>query len=477
MLFGRLFNRIKMEKFDAIIIGSGQAGNPLAKRLSGEGMRVAIVESAYIGGTCINYGCTPTKTLVGLAKNITLARGASHYGITLANDVPDYKLIGKRKDEVVTLYRERLEKWLFEDANITVFHGKGRFSGYKEISVKLVDLNYKTITANLIFINTGVHAHIPNIEGLRSVNFFTSQTILELDYLPKELLIVGGGYVSLEFAQIFRRLGSLVTIIEQSERLLPKEDEDVGLEITQILEADGVKVITGAITRRVWTDTNESVTIEILSEGKSHTISGSHLLIATGRRPNTAYLDLPNTGIQIDEKGFIPVNDHLETTVTGIYALGDVKGGPAFTHVSYHDYVVLAENLFDKKTSSIRDRLIPYCVFIDPELGRIGLTEKEADEMNLDFSVAKMKTSFIARAVETGETSGFIKAIVDNKTKKILGAAIISPNGGELMSLLQVAMMGSLTYEQLRDTMFAHPTYAEAINNLFHPAHVKVKAK
>jgi pyruvate/2-oxoglutarate dehydrogenase complex dihydrolipoamide dehydrogenase (E3) component len=470
-------NQKKMEKFDVIIIGSGQAGNPLAKRLSREGLRVAIVESAHVGGTCINYGCTPTKTLVGLAKNITRARGATNYGITLTNDVPDYKLISQRKDEVVGIYRKELEKRLFEDANITVFHGKGSFSGYKEIQVKLADLNYKSITADLIFINTGARAHIANIEGLKSVNFLTSQSILELDYLPKKLLIVGGGYVALEFAQIFCRLGSQVTIIEQSVRLLPKEDEDVGLEITQILEAEGVKIITGATTRRVWANSKESVSVEILSQGKSQTVSGSHLLIATGRRPNSDDLNLPKTGVQVDAKGFIPVNDHLETTVAGIYALGDVKGGPAFTHVSYHDYIVVTENLFDKKNSSIRDRLIPYCVFIDPELGRIGLTEKEASEMGLDFSVAKMKTSFIARAVEVGETSGFIKAIVDNKTKKILGVAVISPSGGELMSLLQVAMMGGLTYDQLRDTMFAHPTYAEAINNLFHPTHVKPKAK
>lgn len=466
-----------MEKFDAIIIGSGQAGNPLAKRLSREGMRVAVVESAHIGGTCINYGCTPTKTLVGLAKNVTQARGASKYGIILKNEVPDYKLISQRKDEVVGVYRKGLEKRLFEDANITVFHGKGSFSGYKEIQVKLADLNYRSITANLIFINTGARAHIPNIEGLQSVNFLTSKSILELDYLPKELLIIGGGYVSLEFAQLFQRLGSQVTIVEQSVRLLPKEDEDVGLEITQILEAEGVKIITGATTRRVWANSEESVSVEILSEGKPQTVSGSHLLIATGRRPNTDDLNLPETGVQIDEKGFIPVNDYLETKVAGIYALGDVKGGPAFTHVSYHDYIVLTENLFDKKTSSIRNRLIPYCVFIDPELGRVGLTEKEATELNFDFLVAKMKTSFIARAVEVGETSGFIKAIVDNKTRKILGVAVICPNGGELMSLLQVAMMGGLTYDQLRDTMFAHPTYAEAVNNLFHPAHIKSKSE
>jgi dihydrolipoamide dehydrogenase len=471
-LDGRL-NQMKMEKFDAIIIGSGQAGNPLAKRLSREGRRVAVIESAYIGGTCINYGCTPTKTLVGLAKDVIQARRASAYGIALNKDVPNYKLINQRKNEVVAYFREGLESSLVQDPNITVYQGKGRFSGYKEIHVQSEDSSYKSLTAELVFINTGTRARIPEIEGLQSVQFFTSKTILELEDLPKHLVIVGGGYIALEFSQIFRRMGSLVTIIEKSSGLLPKEDRDVGMEISRILEAEGVKIITDATIKRVFGETRKSVNIEICSPEKSQILSGTHLLIATGRTPNTEDLDLAKTGIQVDEKGFIPVNDHLETTESGIYALGDVKGGPAFTHVSYHDYIVLADNLFGKKTSSIRNRLIPYCVFTDPELGRIGLTEKEASEMGLDFSVAKMNTSFIARAIETGETSGFLKAIVDNKTKTILGVAVISPNGGELMSLLQIAMMGNLRYDQLRDTMFAHPTYAEAVNNLFSPTHLQ----
>ena len=469
---GRL-NQMKMEKFDAIIIGSGQAGNPLAKRLSREGRRVAVIESAYIGGTCINYGCTPTKTLVGLAKDVIQARRASAYGIALNKDVPNYKLINQRKNEVVAYFREGLESSLVQDPNITVYQGKGRFSGYKEIHVQSEDSSYKSLTAELVFINTGTRARIPEIEGLQSVQFFTSKTILDLEHLPKHLVIVGGGYVALEFSQIFRRMGSLVTIIEKSSGLLPKEDRDVGMEISRILEAEGVKIITDATIKRVFGETRKSVNIEICSPEKSQILSGTHLLIATGRTPNTEDLDLAKTGIHVDEKGFIPVNDHLETTESGIYALGDVKGGPAFTHVSYHDYIVLADNLFGKKTSSIRNRLIPYCVFTDPELGRIGLTEKEASEMGLDFSVAKMNTSFIARAIETGETSGFLKAIVDNKTKTILGVAVISPNGGELMSLLQIAMMGNLRYDQLRDTMFAHPTYAEAVNNLFSPIHLQ----
>ncbi|HEX5555418.1 MAG TPA: mercuric reductase [Chitinophagaceae bacterium] len=477
MVYGRYLdsrlNQNKVETFDAIIIGSGQAGNPLARKLSEEGKRVALVESAFIGGTCINYGCTPTKTLVASAKNVAQARRAEEYGIKLSNDVPNYGMVRQHKNKVVTGFRQGLENSLLQDPNISIFHGKGTFSGYKKLRVQIEDSDHKFIASELIFINTGTRAGIPDIEGLSSVKFFTSKTILELDYLPKHLLIVGGGYVALEFSQIFRRMGSMVTIIEKSSRLLPKEDDDVGSAIAQVLEAEGVKIITDAKIRRLKADTNESISAEVLSAGESFTLSCTHLLIATGRTPNTDDLDLSKTGVRVDKKGFISVNDHLETTEAGIYALGDVKGGPAFTHVSYHDYIVVADHLFGKKDSSIRNRLIPYCLFIDPELGRVGLTEKEAGKRGLDFSVAKMTTSFIARAIETGETTGFVKAILDNNTKKILGVAVICAGGGELMSLMQIAMLGGLRYDQLRDTMFAHPTYAEAINNLFSPMHLQ----
>lgn len=474
---GQPFNiKWKVEKFDAIIIGSGQAGNPLAKRLSGEGWRVALVEKAHVGGTCINYGCTPTKTLVGVAKTIRQARRASDYGIILHKDVPDYRLIDQYKNEVVAGFRQRLEGSLAQDPNITLYHGEGRFSGYKEVRVQLADLSVRYLAADSIFINTGARAHIPDIEGLWSVNYLTSQTVLALKDLPDHLLILGGGSVALEFSQIFRRMGSQVTIIEKSSRLLPGEDEDVGLEMHRLLEEEGVKILTDASVQRI-DGRRGAVRADLLSEGKTMTISGTHLLVATGRTPNTDALDLSKTRIQVDEKGFIPVSAQLETAEQGIYALGDVKGGPAFTHVSYHDYIVVTDNLLGKKSSSIRHRLVPYCVFTDPELGRIGLSETEATGMGLDFSVAKMKTSFIARALETGESRGFIKALVDNKTHKILGVAVISPNGGELMSLLQVAMLGGLRYDQLRDTMFAHPTYAEAVNNLFSSLHLNQKEK
>lgn len=466
-----------MEKFDAIILGSGQGGNPLAKKLSEQGKRVALVESEFIGGTCINYGCTPTKTLVGIAKTIFQARKAANYGIILKETMPNVKLVNDRKNDVVKTSRERLENAFLEDSNISFFHGVGSFSGYKEVRVKLDNLGNKAITADMIFINTGTHPRIPKIKGLSSVEFFTSKTIMDLEDIPDHLLIIGGGYIGLEFSQIFRRIGSQVTIIEQHPRLLSKEDDDVASMIHQVLEQEGIRIVTSAkIVGVSAVNGTEPIQIEILSQGKTVELNGSHLLVAAGDVPNTEQLDLSNTKIFVDEKGFVPVNEHLETEQAGIYALGDVKGGPAFTHVSYNDYVVLSDHLFGDKALSIDNRLVPYCLFIDPELGRIGLTEKEASEMNLDFSVAKMNTSAIARAIETDQTLGFIKVIVENNSKKILGVAAICTGGGELMSLLQVAIIGDLTYVQLRDTMFAHPTYAEAINNLFNPIHLKLKS-
>jgi len=462
-----------METFDAIIIGSGQAGNPLAKRLSREGRRVALIESASIGGTCINYGCTPTKALVASAKNIFQTRRAAEYGNLASDPLPDFLAISRRKNLIVAEFRKSLEQSLSQDPNITLIQGKGSFSRHKIVRIQSEDLSCRTITAESIFINTGARPHIPDLKGLQSIRYLTSTTLLDLAILPKHLLIIGGGYVALEFAQIFRRMGSLVTIVDRSIRLLQHEDKDVALELTKILEAKGVHVILDAHNSEITAQGDDRVDIELLAAGKPVTLSGTHCMIATGRTPNTKDLDLSKTGVEIDADGYIVVNEHLETTASGIYALGDVKGGPAFTHVSYHDYTVLTSNLLDNKFSSIRNRLIPYCIFTDPELGRIGLTEKAATEKGLKFSVAKMKTSFIARAIETGETTGFIKAIVDSHTKQILGAGLICAGGGELMSLLQVAILGGLTYDQLRDTMFAHPTYAEAINNLFSPAHLQ----
>lgn len=460
-----------MEKFDAIIIGSGQAGNPLARRLSKEGKSVALIESALIGGTCINYGCTPTKTLVEAAKEIYLARHAHQYGLRSNPDGIEFLTVKSRKDKVVAGYRNGLKESLHKDPNITVFKGRARFTGYKQMEID--GISQQQLTSDLIFINTGARPRTPAIDGLEKVKYFTSDTVLEVNTLPKELLIIGGGYIALEFAQIFCRLGSRVTILERSSRLLKKEDEDVATELKTMLEGEGVEIITDAVVNRVSQPEAQAVRIEVSVHGKSQLVTGTHLLIAAGRAPNTEDLDLSVTGLEATDDGYIRVKDDLETKVSGIYALGDVKGGPAFTHVSYHDYIIVSKNLLEGKEMSIHNRLIPYCIFTDPELGRIGLTEQQARAAGLNFSVAKMQTRYIARAVESGQTRGFIKAIVDNESKMILGAAIICPGGGELMSLIQMAMLGGVGYDQLQETIFAHPTYAESLNNLFRPENIQ----
>lgn len=462
-----------MENFDAIIIGSGQAGNPLARRLSKEGKHVALIEFALIGGTCINYGCTPTKTLVEIAKEIFLAHRIVQFGPKPNIDTIEYLAVRNKKDKIVSDFRNGLENSLQKDPNITIFKGKARFTGYKEIQIDINGPGKKQITSDLIFINTGARPHIPNLEGLQKTSFYTSKTILEINNIPKHLLIIGGGYISLEFAQIFRRLGSCVTILEKSSRLLKKEDQDVATELRYVLENEGIRIITDVAINSVSQRSDQVIDINLTVIGKSHLVTGTHVLIATGRVPNTEDLDLSKTGIEVTDNGFIPVKDNLETKVEGIYALGDVKGGPAFTHVSYHDYIIVSKNLLEKKKLSIKNRLIPYCIFTDPELGRIGLTESEARDKGLKFSVAKMDTRLIARAVEAGQTTGFIKAIIDDETKIILGAAVICPAGGELMSLIQMAMLGGVTYDQLHETMFAHPTYAESLNNLFRPGNIQ----
>ncbi|UAY56008.1 mercuric reductase [Arachidicoccus terrestris] len=462
-----------MENFDAIIIGSGQAGTPLAKKLAGEGRQVALIESENIGGTCINNGCTPTKTLVGTAKVIAQAQKAAKYGVRHTKAYPDYQLVHQNMTEVVHAFRQGQVTSINSSPNITTFYGKGQLSGDNQVDIRLKDHEIKTITAPLIFINTGARPYIPQIDGLDSTKFYTSRTLLSITQLPEHLIIIGGGYISLEFSQIFRRLGSQVTIIEKSAYLLSKEDEDVSIAVQHFLEEEGITIITKAEIQRVRTNSKNETEVTILKENVPVGLCGSHLLIATGRTPNTEDLQLEKAGVETDQKGYIAVNNHLRTTNKAIYALGDVKGGPAFTHVSYYDYILISNHLSGNAIDPVQSDLIPYCIFTDPELGRIGLSEKQAERKGVDYSVARLNASSIARAIETDETKGFIKVLIDNKTKKIIGVTALCAGGGELMSLLQIAIQGSLTYEQLRDTMFAHPTYAEAINNLFNAAHIQ----
>src|SRR3954471_20122037 len=358
--------------------------------------------------------------------------------------------------------QRRLEK----AENVELIFGEGRFTAPKVVEVTLRAGGARTLTADAIFINTGARPARPAIDGLDSVDALDSTSVMELTTLPEHLIILGGGYVGLEFGQTFRRFGSAVTVVQRGKQLLGREDPDVAEEVHKVLTEDGIEVLLQTEATRVQA-TIDGVSLQVRGPAGDRTVAGSHLLVAAGRVPNSDGLNLAAAGVQVDGRGFIPVNDRLETNVAGIYALGDVNGGPAFTHISYDDYRIIRNNLLRGGRSKTRDRLVPYTVYIDPQLGRVGLTEQEARAQGRAIRVAKIPTAWIARAVETGESRGFIKAVVDADTKQILGAAVLAIEGGEIMSMLQIAMMGKLPYTALEEGIFAHPTLAEGLNTLF----------
>jgi dihydrolipoamide dehydrogenase len=457
----------KPKSFDAIIVGSGQGGNPLALALANKGWQVALVERAYVGGSCINYGCTPTKTMIASARIAHLIHRAQDYGINSAAGTVNFSKIQKRKNDIVKSFRDGNWKKLTSKSNITLIEGNARFTGKKLLEISLSKGGKQTIKSEYIIIDTGTSPAKPPIPGLDKVNALDSTSIMEIDKIPEHLLIIGGGYVGLEFGQMFHRFGSKVTIVQLEDQLLPLEDKDVAEEITKILQQEGLQILLKANTTNIEFSERDKIILSVKVNGKAETIEGSHLLVATGRVPNTSFLNPASTGITLDKKGFIPVNDYLETSILGIFAIGDVKGGPAFTHVSYDDHKILLKNFLERGKATISGRLLPYVVYTDPQLGRIGLNEKQAKQRGYDYRIAKIPMSWVARAIETDETKGFMKAIVNHKTKQILGAAILGIEGGELMSAIQIAMLGNLPYTALRDGMFAHPTLSEAFNTLF----------
>ena len=455
------------EKFDAIIIGTGQSGKPLALALAHEGWKVAVIEKRFVGGTCINYGCTPTKAMIASARIAYLASRSKDYGIHTGKVKVKLNEIKKRKDKIVKNFRERGKKSLESNKNIKLIFGTASFADKNEIKVKLKDRSIQRFQSQNIFINTGARPMIPDINGLKKIKYFHSETIMDVKQIPSHLVIIGGSYIGLEFGQMFRRFGSEVTIIERGENILSREDEDVSIEIKKIMEEDGIKIYTGSETIGIKEADKKRFRVKIKKDSRVKNMIGSHILIAVGIKPNIEELNLQKAGIETDERGYIKVNDRLETNVTGVYAMGDVKGGPAFTHISYDDYRVIFSNLMKKESKDIKDRPVPYTVFIDPQLGRIGLSEKEAQVKKLKFKTAILPMRNVARAIETGETRGFMKAIVEVDTKQILGAAILGIEGGELMAMIQIAMMGNLPYTKLRDGIFSHPTLSEALNNIF----------
>ena len=458
----------KTSHYDAIILGSGQAGNPFAVDLAAKGRRTAMIERAAIGGTCVNYGCTPTKTMVASAEVANLARRGREYGIEVGKVSVDMTAVRERKRGVVKKWREGSENRLQQAKLVDVIYGEGSFLGPKQVRVRLNDGGERILTSDLIVIDTGLTAGKPPLPGLEGVPFLENMSIMELDVLPEHLLVLGGGYVGLEFGQMFRRFGSRVTVVQRGKQLLTNEDSDVADEIAKLLREDGIEILLETTAESVAASGNNiRLTIKVKGESKSKNVEGTHLLVATGRNPNTAKLNLQAAGISTDEHGYIPVNDKLETTVPGIYAVGDVKGGPAFTHISYDDYRVLKANLLDGGNRTITGRPLPYCVFIDPQLGRIGLTEKQARVQGKKVRVARLPMTSVARAVETGQSRGFMKALVDPQTDEILGAAVLGMDGGEIMSMIQIAMMGKLKYPVLQSAILAHPLLSESLNNLF----------
>jgi pyruvate/2-oxoglutarate dehydrogenase complex dihydrolipoamide dehydrogenase (E3) component len=454
------------QKYDAIVIGSGQGGTPLSIALAGAGMRTALVERSHVGGTCINEGCTPTKTMVASGRVAYLARRAANYGVQTGQISIDLHRVRQRKRDIVDSFRNSSQGRLEKTSNLDLIFGEASFTAPKTISVRDGNGSVRSLSAERFFINAGTRASMPKLDGLGNVPFLDNVSIMELDQVPDHLLVLGGGYIGLEFGQLFRRFGARVTIVQSANQLLMGEDPDVAEEVAKILREDGIEILLNARASRVEAR-QTGIQLHVSQQGNPSDLVGSHLLVATGRVPNSDTLNLAAAGVQTDKRGFIQVNEGLETSAEGIYALGDIKGGPAFTHISYDDFRIIRSNLLEGKNASTNHRQIPYCLFIDPQLGRVGLTETEARKQGRKIRIAKLPMTSVARALEVDETRGFMKAVVDSDTGQILGAAVLGIEGGEVMSVLETAMMGKLPYTALRDATYAHPTLAESLNNLF----------
>jgi len=453
--------------YDAIVIGTSQGGRLLPIALAEAGRKVALVERGHLGGVCVNVGCTPTKTMVASARVAYLARRGADYGVHTGPISVDMQVVRKRKQGIVEGARSAFESRIKATQGLDLLMGEAHFIAPKTLEVHLKNGETQQITAPMIFIDTGDRPKQLTIKGIESVSVLNSTTIMELDTLPEHLFIIGGGYIALEFGQMFRRFGSQVTLIQHSPRLLMSEDEDVSDAIAKIFREDGITVLTATTPQQVEQLSDGRIQLSVRTPQGEQQFTGSHLLAAVGRVPNTEDLIPEAAGIQLDQEGYIQVNGQLETNVPGIYALGDVKGRPAFTHVAYDDFRILRTNLLEHGNASTQDRIVPYTVFIDPQLGRVGMSENEARKQGRNIRVAKLPMNAVARALEIGETRGFMKAIVDAETQHILGCAMLCAEGGEIMTIIQVAMMGKLPYTALKEGIFTHPTLAEGLNTLF----------
>jgi pyruvate/2-oxoglutarate dehydrogenase complex dihydrolipoamide dehydrogenase (E3) component len=445
-----------MTAYDAIIIGTGQAGPALARRIAGSGMQVAIVERGRFGGTCVNTGCTPTKTLVASAYAAHVARRGADYGFGAGEVKVDMKRVKARKDHVVGLSNGGVERSLKTLENCRVYEAHARFASPREVQV-----GSEVLTSDRIFINVGARAAVPDIPGLDQVEYLTNSSMMDIDFLPRHLLVLGGSYIALEFGQMYRRFGSEVSIVVRGPRLVSREDEDVSAAIADILAREGITVVPNAKSLRI--DKQGDDIVMTVDGGGTSQLRGSHLLVATGRRPNTDDLGLDRAGVKRDEQGYIVVDDELRTSVPGIWALGDCNGKGAFTHTSWNDYEIVAANLFDGETRRVSDRIPAHALYTDPPLGRVGMTEAEVRKSGRPALIGKLAMEDVSRAFEKGETEGFMKILVDAETKQILGAAFLGLSGDEAIHCVLDSMYAKAPYTVLKRAMHIHPTVAEFI--------------
>jgi len=446
------------KKYEAIVIGTGQSGPSLAARLAQEGLKTAIIERKLFGGTCVNVGCTPTKALVASARAAYMARRGSDFGVVIEGSIDvDMKQVKARKDAIVRPSTEGVENWLKNTPNLTVYEDHARFESDHRVRV-----NNELLEADKIFINTGARAFISDMPGLKNVDYLTNSSMMDVDFLPEHLIIVGGSYIGLEFAQMYRRFGSRVTVVEKADGLIARDDEDISAAVKEILENEGVEIRLNAECITVQ-KRGDRVAIQVVCDTGAPEVLGSHLLMAIGRTPNTHDLGLDKANIETDPRGFIVVDDQLRTNVPGIWAIGDVNGRGAFTHTSYNDYEIVVANLFDNDPRRVTDRILTYALYIDPPLGRAGVTEREVRASGRKALIGKRMMTRVSRARERSETQGFMKILIDAETKKILGAAVLGIGGDEVIHSVLDVMYADAPYTLIQRAVHIHPTVTELI--------------
>ncbi len=456
------------ERYEIVVFGSGAGGKLLAWHMARSGCRTAVVERRWIGGSCPNIACLPSKNEIWSAKVAHLVRHAAQFGARTGAVTIDMATVRQRKRDMVDRQiAAHLQN--YETSGAELIMGTGRFVASRKLEVRLNDGGTRMLRGDQVFLNVGTHAAIPNVPGLEAARPLTHIEALELDYVPPHLLVLGGGYVGLELAQAYRRFGSRVTVIEHGPQLMRREDADVATEVQRILSAEGIEVLVAAETLHVHGRSGEAVRLAVRTTRGEHAIEGSDILVAAGRMPNTAGIGLEEAGVKVDGRGYIRVNERLETSASGVWALGECAGSPQFTHVSVDDFQIIRDNLAGGKRST-RDRLAPYCMFTDPPLARVGLTESEAQRQGITTRVAKLSMSAVLRTQTTGEREGFMKALVDGSDDRILGFTMIGAEAGEVVAVVQTAMLGGLPYPKLRDAILAHPTMAEGLGLLFSQA-------